>query len=47
MIDERLRHRGQHWLGNGHGSRDEQQALLHRKKSLAVKASVSVLRPKR
>jgi hypothetical protein len=29
MIDERLRHRGQHWFGNGHGSRDEQQALLH------------------
>src|SRR5258706_4684438 len=29
MIDERPGHRGQHWLGNGHGSRDEQQALLH------------------
>jgi hypothetical protein len=29
VIDQRLRHRGQYGFGSGHGSRDEQQALLH------------------
>jgi hypothetical protein len=46
MIDQRLRHRGQHGFGNGHGSRDEQQVLLHLK-FRAVRASVAVLPAKR
>src|SRR5262249_19734910 len=47
MIDERLGHRGQHWLGNGHGSRDEQQAPSHRKGFPAGRGVVSVQPPKR